>query len=215
VRDDGETPAWTVVLPVKHGEQAKSRLTTPPAVDRLALARAIALDSLAAVLACEPVVRLVVVTSDPVVGDAVSGPQGAVRVDVVPDPGAGLPSAIRAGLQAAGQLPAGHGVGVLLPDVPALRPDDLAVALGASARHRVAYVPDLEGTGTVLLTGTGHAELNPAFGPRSAARHEAGGAVRLELDLPRLRRDVDTWEALQQALGLGAGPATTAAAAGS
>jgi 2-phospho-L-lactate guanylyltransferase len=67
----------------------------------------------------------------------------------------------------------------------------------------------------VLLAATVPARLSPAFGPGSAARHEVGGAVRLDLDLPSLRRDVDTWEALQQALALGVGPATAAVTAGS
>ena len=89
------------------------------------------------------------------------------------------------------------------------------MALDSCGRHAAAFVPDAEGTGTVLLAANVPARLFPAFGPGSAARHEAGGAVRLDLDLPSLRRDVDTWEALQQALTLGVGPATAAVTAGS
>jgi 2-phospho-L-lactate guanylyltransferase len=191
---------WTIVLPVKHAEQAKRRLQTPPGVDRLALVRAIAVDSLRAVRSCPLVARLVVVTSDPVVRAAADD-----MADVVPDPGAGLLEAIRAGVRPGGPL------AVLLPDVPALRPADLSTALTACAPHETAFVPDLEGTGTVLLTARRHTGLRPAFGPGSAAAHEAGGAVRLDLELPSLRRDVDTWAALQQARALGVGSATAAA----
>ena len=194
------------MLPVKHAELAKTRLLPPPCVDRDRLARAIALDSLAAVWSCAAVARLVVVTSDPVVAT-----WARAVGDVVADPGAGLTAAIDAGLARAGR--AGP-VAVLLADVPALRPDELGAAFSACSPFHAAFVPDLEGTGTVLLAATDPAQLAPAFGPGSAARHEAGGAVRLNLDLPSLRRDVDTWEGLQQALSLGVGPATAAATAG-
>jgi 2-phospho-L-lactate/phosphoenolpyruvate guanylyltransferase len=193
------------VLPVKHAEQAKSRLATPPGMDRARLARAIALDCLAAARACPLVDRLVVVTSDPVVGAA------ARRLDeLVDDPGTGLLGAVDAGLhRALTDRPAGP-LAVLLADVPALRPHDLAAALDECGRYETAFVPDLEGTGTVLLAATASARLSPAFGPGSATRHEAAGAVRLDLDLPSLRRDVDTWDALGQAITLGVGSATAA-----
>src|SRR3954454_22710458 len=54
----GVTP-WTLLLPVKGGPQAKSRLGAPPGV-----ASGIALATLAAVLAARPVGRVVVVTAD-------------------------------------------------------------------------------------------------------------------------------------------------------
>jgi 2-phospho-L-lactate guanylyltransferase len=193
------------VLPVKHAEQAKSRLATPPGIDRAGLARAIALDCLAAARASAAVDRLVVVTSDPVVG-AVAGRFCAVE----DDPGTGLLGAVDAGVRRAlAERPAGP-LAVLLADVPALRSHDLAAALNECGRYAAAFVPDLEGTGTVLLAATATARLSPAFGPGSAARHEAGGAVRLDLDLPSLRRDVDTWDTLGQAITIGVGPATAA-----
>ena len=70
-------------------------------------------------------------------------------------------------------------------------------------------VPDLDGTGTVLLTAGPHTVLQHAFGVDSAARHEELGAHRLDLDLPRLRRDVDTAAGLSAARGLGLGRATS------
>jgi 2-phospho-L-lactate guanylyltransferase len=191
------------VLPVKHAGRAKSRLATPPEIDRADLARAIALDCLAAVRACRVVDSFVVVTSDPVVTGA-AGPD-----HVQDDPGTGLLGAVEAGVRRAlAHRPAGP-VAVLLADLPALRAGDLATALRECSAHDVAFVPDLEGVGTVLLAATATARLRPAFGPGSAARHESGGAVRLDLDLPPLRRDVDTWDALRQAQALGVGAATT------
>lgn len=197
------SPTWTVVLPVKHAEAAKSRLVAPRGVDRVALARAIALDSCRAARRCTAVRRVVVVSGDPVVSAAAT-PLG----DVVADPGGGLLAAVRSGLAA---TRGGTPVAVLLADVPALTPEALQSALLECSRHPVAFVPDLEGSGTVLLATTGETRLSPAFGPDSAARHAAAGAVRLDLDLPCLRRDVDTWDDLLEALGLGVGAATTTA----
>src|SRR4029453_11451948 len=54
---------WTVVIPVKPSARGKSRLNVS-GVDRVALARAIALDTVAAAAACESVAQVVVVTDD-------------------------------------------------------------------------------------------------------------------------------------------------------
>jgi 2-phospho-L-lactate/phosphoenolpyruvate guanylyltransferase len=220
------TPArwWTIVVPVQHADRAKTRLDSPPTISRPNLARALALDSLAAVRACELVQQVLVVTSDPVI----SRHSATAGDHVLADPGSGLTAAIAAGLMAATNLVAATNLSepgrparqpgalaVLLGDVPALRPDDLTLALIACAAHERALVPDQAGTGTVLLTarlltaGPGHG-LRPAFGVDSAAHHERLGAVRLDLDLPRLRQDVDTAADLRQAQRLGVGAATTA-----
>jgi 2-phospho-L-lactate guanylyltransferase len=209
-------PGWTLVLPVKGGPAAKSRLGAPPA-----LATAIALDCLDAVLGCPDVARAVVVTAD----DAAAAAAGAAGADVVREsrPGAGLRAALDDGLAAA-EGP----VAVLLADLPALRPADLSAALREAARAlhgpggrdaaggaapAMAFVPDADRTGTVLLAGLDPAAVRPAFGPGSAAGHARSGARRLDLPLPRLRRDVDTREDLATALALGVGPRTAAAVA--
>lgn len=192
------------MLPVKHAERAKSRLVPPHGVDRVALARAVALDTVAAVVACVVVSRVVVVTSDPVVAESLRQ-----RAEIVPDPGGGLLAAVGAGLERARTATPAARLAVLLADLPALSAEGLRTALLACAQHPSAFVPDLEGTGTVLLTARPGTRLAPAFGARSASRHEAGGAVRLDLDLPSLRRDVDTWDALRAAVDLGVGEATS------
>ena len=200
------TERWDLVLPVKGGVGAKSRLGPAGAV-RVGLARAIALDCVAAVTGCAVVTRAVVVTLDVEVRREALA-LGAV---VVPEsrPGAGLLAAVRDGLAACTTGPAG----VLLADLPALRPDDLALALAACGRALrdgagAVVVPDAEGSGSVLLAGAAADLLQPAFGPGSALAHEAGGARRLELELPGLRRDVDTPAELAAAESLGVGPRT-------
>lgn len=192
---------WQVVLPVKRARHAKTRLTPPAGTDRAELARAMTQDTLVVLSRVVGAGHVVVVTSDEVI-TAMAETLGAL---VVPDPGSGLDDAVRAGLRVCRR---GAPVAVLLGDLPALRPADLEAALTASARHTRSVVPDQDGTGTVLLTSTG-AVLEPAFGQGSADRH-ARTAARLELDLPRLRQDVDDADDLAAALVLGVGPATAA-----
>ena len=195
---------WRLVVPVQRAERAKTRLVAPEGVGKVALARAIAADTLDAVCRALPPGDVVVVTSDRA-GAALAAGLGARVVD---DPGGGLNAAVAAGLEAAERSRTG-GLGVLLGDLPCLQPADLVTALEACARHERAVVPDADGTGTVLLTSVGGVP-EPRFGAGSAARH-AATAELLELDLPRLRRDVDTTADLGDAVRLGIGPRTTAA----
>ncbi|SDO69688.1 2-phospho-L-lactate guanylyltransferase [Pedococcus dokdonensis] len=202
---------WRLVVPVKGGAGAKTRLHPPPGVAREDLALALATDCLTAVCSGMPSGRVLVVTSDERVRQ-VARRLGTV---VVADPGAGLDAAVVAGRDHAVAGSPSTPVAVLLGDLPALEAGDLTSALGAAAAYPLAVVPDASGTGTVLLTARHGADLVPAFGDGSAARHEAAGHHRLELDLPRLRTDVDDDRALREARGLGVGPATAGVLAGS
>jgi 2-phospho-L-lactate guanylyltransferase len=194
--------AWCVVIPVKDARTGKSRLaaTVPDADEQLR--RAIADDTIRA--AAEALGRrgVVVVTSDRVLAASWS----TAGVAVHPDPEAGLNAAVAAGLSAA--RTSGRRTAALLGDLPALTPADLLTALSAASGHCDSFVPDRDGTGTVLRCGEGFV---PRFGPESAAAHERDGAVRLSLDLPRLRTDVDDADSLRLAEGLGLGPSTKSA----
>lgn len=197
--------AWTVVVPVKRRQDAKSRLAASGdgagelASAREGLAVAFALDTLAAVRAASSVARLVLVTSEPRVGDAVREHHD---VTVLPDPGGGLNAALRAGVRVSGSPAA-----ILLGDLPALRPTELDAALAAARDVRLGVVTDADGTGTTLLTSLDARGLEPRFGPGSAAAHRAAGHVVLDDAAgPGLRRDVDRPADLgiASALGLGA-----------
>lgn len=201
---------WRLVIPVKGGAGAKSRLQPPQGVSRAALAEAMAQDSVAAAAQRMPSGQVFVVAGDGRVARWARG-LGAV---VVLDPGEGLNAAVAAGVSAATQPVAHVPVAVLLGDVPALRPADLAAGLGAAAAYDLAFVPDAEGTGTVLLTARGPRALNPRFGTDSARRHEDAGHRRLDVALPRLRTDVDDAASLARAAALGVGPRTAALLAG-
>lgn len=201
-------PDRALVVPVKGGPLAKSRLDLPAGA-RLALAEAFARDTLVAVAAGLPGAAVLVVTGDAVV-EAWATADGH---HLVADPGGGLDAAVAAGVDAAVALGA-RSIGVLLADHPALRPDELVTVLAAAEDLGPTVVPDADGSGTALLVLPGDAPLPPTrFGSGSAAAHEGLGWHRLEVEAPGLRTDVDDAASLGVALGLGVGPHTRTALA--
>ncbi len=201
-------PDRALVVPVKGGALAKSRLDLPAGA-RLALAEAFARDTLAAAAEALPGAVVLVVTDDPVV-EAWATADGH---HLVADPGEGLDAAVAAGMDAAAALGA-RSTSVLLADHPALRPDDLVSVLAAAEGLGPTLVPDAEGSGTALLHLPGDAQRPPTrFGAGSAAAHEELGWHRLEVEAPGLRTDVDDATSLGVALGLGVGPHTRSALA--
>lgn len=208
-RDGREgTVRWSLVVPVKPLEAAKSRLAPLGDLRRVELALAFALDTVQAALECPRVTRVLVVSDDPRVRHELRASAALVEPDV---PQAGLNPALRHGAAALRRLDRDTGVGALSADLPALRPDELSRALDAAAGHRVAFVGDAGGTGTTLLTAAEGHPLPPAFGPGSRSAHRASGAHEIGLvDVPSLRRDVDTPGDLEDAIRLGLGARTTA-----
>ncbi|MCU1416545.1 MAG: 2-phospho-L-lactate guanylyltransferase [Schumannella sp.] len=187
--------AWTIVIPVKPSGVGKSRLARSPDV-----VRAIALDTIAAAVATDDV-RVIVVTADAAVAGEAVALGAAVVLEGAPT---GLRDAIDLGLSAVEGWRA-----VLLGDLPALRPADLAAALDAATGHRQAFVPDAEGTGSTLVTAATGSPFVHHFGASSASLHRAAGLA--ELAVPpesTLRRDVDLAEHLEAAARAGLGPRT-------
>lgn len=206
---DAPAGSWGVVVPVKHLDVAKSRLSAYGDPARRALALAFAADVVAAALACPAVAQVLVVTDDPSAAPALVA-LGAV---VVPDhPDAGLNPALEHGADLLREAQQGLGVVALSADLPALRPDDLAQVLAAVPGGGRAFVADSTGTGTTVLAAAAPARLSPAFGAGSRRRHLESGARELP-GTDALRRDVDTPEDLAAALALGVGRRTAAAAA--
>jgi len=208
---DNALTGWSVLVPVKVLDQAKSRLAALAGPRRAELALALACDTVSAALACEAATRVIVITDDEVAAPALAG-LGAL---VLPDePRDGLNAALRHGAgYAAARWPA-EGTAALSADLPALRPAELTRALRAAAPWPSAFVADAAGDGTTLYAVAPGAEFRPAFGLASRARHAAEGAAELGLaGLPGLRRDVDTPADLSDAAALGLGPRTAPLAA--
>jgi len=187
---------WTVVVPVKGTAAAKSRLK-----GATGLAQAIAMDTIAAVVAASRVARVIVVTS------ADAAPFEELGAEVVVDPGAGLNAAVRLGI--AGAV---GPVAALLGDLPALRPNELDVALSLADAHELSFVADADAEGSTLIAAVRPDLHTPAFGAGSQAAHRAAGYVELSVEASSgLRRDVDTADQLASLVGR-LGPRTAALA---
>lgn len=206
----GNDAAWGVVVPVKHLDVAKSRLSGHGDPARRELALAFAVDVVRAALDCPVVREVLVVTDDPQAAAAL----GALGARVAPDdPDAGLNPALAHGAELLRAQDPLLGVVTVSADLPALSPDDLAAVLRAVPPGGRAFVADSAGTGTTLLAASAPAPLLPSYGAGSRARHLASGAVELP-GTAALRRDVDTPADLREAVALGVGARTAAVAAG-
>jgi 2-phospho-L-lactate guanylyltransferase len=193
---------WSVLVPVKRLDRAKTRLDVVPAA-RADIALAMAIDTVRAVTAADTVAEVVVITDDPRAAAAL-GRVGARVVADVPD--AGLNPALMHGAS----LATAPRVAALSSDLPALRSMDLVAVLAESARHPCAVVSDLSGTGTTLLATDRDAGFVPAFGEDSFREHLRMGAEDIsEFAAVSVRHDVDTLEALRSAVALGVGPETS------
>jgi len=218
-----ELPSWSLVIPVKVLAQAKSRLTGLAGTARSELALAMAADTIAAATAASAVGTVLVVTDDPAVTEIAAGLGALVVADV---PAAGLNDALVYGASQAQARWPERGRAGLAGDLPAARPDELTAALAAAARLGAAFVPDADGTGTVLYAAAPGVEFRPQFGPGSRDRHLATGAAEIgpaeiaatagidaasgQPSLTGLRRDVDTINDLRRAAELGLGGRTRA-----
>ena len=199
---------WTVVIPVKRPEHAKTRLADAVGELRPRFARAFAADTVQAAIDCPPVARVLVVTDD----DETAAEARSLGAEVVADtPDAGLNAALRHGAAAARSDDAHAAVVSLSADLPALRPAELERVLTAAAEHPLSFVADAAGIGTTSYAAGPGVPFEPAFGGRSRAAHRLAGAVELDLDdIPSARRDVDTAVDLWDARRLGVGPRTAA-----
>lgn len=206
-------PSWTLIVPVRRADTAKSRLAggTPE------LARAIAVDTIVAAARTPSVAAVLVVTDDPelehVLEPLIGQGDAALRV-LQQGSVEGLNPSIRLGIRAAANDD--RALAVVLGDLPALRPAELGSALTAASAFPRAVVADHLGTGTTLLTAlpSAIADLEPAFGADSFARHLRAGHAALELGPDStVRADVDTRADLERAERLGLGQHTSRALA--
>ena len=231
--------SWVVVVPVKGNPGAKSRLSDRPdragladafALDTVAAllaARGVdrvlvvtgdgELASRLAALGADIVPEAPVFVADPEVSVAgvVAAPRSPVRRSalssalsptLLTDP---LNAAIRHGLLVARAAYPQVNLAVMTGDLPALTPTDVEHALILAAAHERSLVPDAAGTGTTTLLALAGIPIEPRFGVRSRAAHEADGHVPLGLAASvSIRCDVDTTADLAVARRLGLGPHT-------
>ncbi len=199
-------PRYGVLVPVKPPAVAKSRLAALGEEERTELATAFAMDTVAAALETPRVGCVLGVTDDHVLAAALAD----LGAEVVPDGASDDLNAtlVQAAAELARRFP-GLRPAALCADLPALRPDELGRALGSAPEEPAAFLADAEGRGTTLLLARDVEAFRPRFGPDSREAHRAAGAREIDLvDVPSLRRDVDTPADLEAALDLGVGPRT-------
>lgn len=196
------TPRISLLVPIKDGGQAKSRLGVGNDDLRARLMTAFAQDALAAARDCAGVEVYVVGDVD-----ALSwlGPT------VLPDEGEG--SLNRALQRAADRIAQpDRGIAAMLADLPCLITADLEAALVGADRR--SFVADAAGSGTTLLIAPAGTPLDPRFGLGSAEAHASSGALAITDELRSLRLDVDTTDDLAAALRFGVGEHTARVASG-
>lgn len=193
--------AWTVIVPIKNTRYGKSRFDVAEG-ERVALALALATDTVLAATTCNAVGEVIVVTDD---DDLELWLPDSVRF--VPDPDAGLNAAIAAGAAAASL----HRRAALLGDLPALTPVDLGEALHLACSVPRGVVADAEGVGSTLVTASTGLPWESMFGQGSFAAHQRMGCAAIDVSArSSLRRDVDTAAGLAHAAELGLGSHTAA-----
>jgi 2-phospho-L-lactate guanylyltransferase len=159
------------ILPVKRFAHAKQRLA--PALgegSRRALATAMFADVLGALRHCSLIDTVILVSSEPVVRDAVDDDS----LLLLPDPAEkGQSHATLAGLARASAL--GYERALLVPgDTPLIDQLELdnLIANAALGEVDVIIVPDRHGTGTNAVLLDPASPFQPQFGPGSRERHE-------------------------------------------
>ena len=204
---DATADRFAVLVPVKPPAFAKSRLRDLGDQARRDLATAFAVDTVSAAVACPVVDRVLVVTDDHELARGLAD----LGVEVLPDGTTDdLNGTLRlAAAEMARRRPELHLV-ALCADLPALRPDELTLALAAAQGPGMAFVADADGVGTTAVVAADLDAFRPAFGPGSRQRHLDAGAREVEgIDVPSLRRDVDDRDSLAEAVRLGVGPRTS------
>jgi 2-phospho-L-lactate/phosphoenolpyruvate guanylyltransferase len=197
---------FAVLVPVKPVRHAKSRLASLGDETRRSLVAAFAADTVTAALGCPAVGAVLVVTDDHVLAAAMADLGAHVVPDgVVDDLNESL---VQAAAEAHRRWPDLRPA-ALCADLPALDPVELAQALEVASAHPAGFVADAAGDGTTMVAAASRADFMPRFGPGSHAAHVAGGAHEVvEVDVPTLRRDVDTPADLEDAVELGVGEHT-------
>lgn len=196
-----------VLVPVKPTRVAKSRLAPLGDEVRRSLVWSMAADTVTAALASPLVACVLAVTDD----HRLAAGLREVGASVLPDGASDLNRSLTEAAAELLRLRPDLGVASLCADLPALRPEDLTRALAVAARFEAAFVADAAGSGTTMVTARSLETFLPRYGPRSRAEHRGAGLHEIvEVDVPTLRHDVDTADALAVAASIGVGARTAA-----
>ena len=198
---------FAVLVPVKPPAFAKSRLADLGDAARIDLATAFAVDTVTAVLSCPSVARVLVVTDD----HELAADLAELGVEVIPDGTTDdLNGTLRLAAAEMHRRDPDLSLVALCADLPALRPDELGLALDAASPAGLSFVTDADGVGTTAVVAATLDDFAPGFGPGSRQRHLDAGAHEIDgVDVPSVRRDVDDRATLAEATRLGLGRRTS------
>ncbi len=198
---------WSAIVPVKASTTAKSRLQTNAAW-RAELSRAFLQDALFALMNCDQVTRILIVTDD---ADLALQLDPSIELTLIES--IGLNEDLAIGLKRLGTQPSA----IVTGDLPCLTPASVSAALTLAAQYDRSFVSDAQGVGTTMLLNQDASQCTPMFGVRSHAKHAAAGFQEIVSEDPAVnalltldRRDVDTAVDLWDARRLGIGAATSA-----
>jgi 2-phospho-L-lactate guanylyltransferase len=192
---------WLVVVPLKGGDEAKSRLGDDPA-RRRGLALAMAIDTATALAASDYVDAVVLLTADEEfasevrAGVAATRPDTTTKLTVRAQPGSSLNEALDRVMSESVE----RHRGIVVGDLPTLAVADVDDLLSATARTgQPVFVRDDAGSGTTALLLPADRSVRPAFGVDSAQTHSWSGAGEA-VAADGWRFDVDTAADLRAAL---------------
>lgn len=187
---------WSVIVPVKRLDEAKSRFTD--SYDDPALLAQAFLEDVLDIVAMVPRVRRTIVTTSDSRAAAIAIEHGAMIVDDSDSPGINAAAA-----QASHQRAAHTAVAVLVSDLPWLTAPALDTALSLGEEHETSFIADHDGLGTTLWMSASTSGQSSHFGRGSRDAHARSGAVDLiavhphrAAELDPVRRDADTANAL-------------------
>lgn len=192
--DGLEVHPVSIVVLAKDVRDAKTRMGLErESANELALC--LALRTIRTALEATASGPVLVVTSDPAIGECARG-SGAV---VVPEGRpVGINLAASMGREHALRASPRGPVAILVADLMRLRPQELdAVVEEFRARRLPLYVADHHGEGTTLLIHGPHSRPGIAFGLNSAHMHSRLGYAPARRPLRGLRIDLDTPEDLR------------------
>jgi len=196
---------WQVLIPIKQLARAKSRLALS-ADQREDLTLAMLRDVADAVRACRHVRTVQVVTEDTRVARTVDAERLPAWSVAGPS---GLNNEVRRAAACLRQSGSRDGIAVFLGDLPCLTTTVVSDVLEAAPKDRQSFLPDSSGSGTAVLLAPPCVPLTPFFGEDSAVSHSRiGTALDCTAERWAARQDVDTLQALDNAIRFGVGAHT-------
>ncbi len=85
-------------------------------------------------------------------------------------------------------------IAILLPDLPALKHQEISLALELADQSPTSFIRDFEGSGTTFYACRDREKFLPNFGAQSAQKHLSTGAIEITDKLfMGIRRDCDSW----------------------